>query len=295
MAQHANHKPHSRPLYMAAILTAAMSMPQGADAGISFEDEFTGSSLGAEWNLNLGNDPEGATTVVTNGGLNLNTPVVTGARPGVEYNLDGAGAPVVTAGADWTYEAAISLGMASDFDVTAAGEGIGITILARDSAINTDHKAQINAVGLNFGGGFGHAVRGAGTTDGNTDPEAILQLGNGAAPIDMTLRMAYEASSKTFEFGIDTGAGFVGLTDPFDITSWGMAGTDTFDLRLELSYVGFTQDNATSTFSVETGEVVVDRVTIYDEALEVPAPVPEPSSFSLLALGALGLAIRRRR
>lgn len=259
-------------------------------AGVIFSDTFSGSgSPDAHW---VDEDSTNASVNVSGGNLNVNTGNVNGltaARHTLE--LSGTGSPSVTLASSWTIEVDMLIADLTALQTMAGGEGAGITLDVRDPNAGPTERAQINFVMINFGGGPEFATRGASETNGTTS-ENITNLGSAASPITATARMSYDETSGLISTGLDTGSGFFLLVDPVDTSAWNMLDSDQFLVRLEMGMVSFSGDPASSTFSIEDGEVAVSEFRLYDEALTI---VPEPSTAFMALLGATGLCLRRKR
>ncbi|MCP5548710.1 MAG: PEP-CTERM sorting domain-containing protein [Akkermansiaceae bacterium] len=277
------------------IVLAATLVSAPLHAGVIFTDTFSGSgSPGAAWVTDTNGDSTlNATVNVSGGALNVNTGSVSGltvARHTLE--LTGTGAPTLTLASDWTVESVVTIADASAFATMAAGEGAGVTMGVRNNLPATADKAQINFVTLNFGSGADFAVRGAHDTDGVTT-ENISNLGSASSPLTATIRMAYDAGLHQILYGMNTGAGFFELVSPVDTSAWSLGASDPLLIQFELGLVKFSGAAASSTFSIEDGEVSVDEFTIYDETLPTNT-VPEPASALFSFLGAGALLLRRR-
>ncbi|BCX46805.1 hypothetical protein HAHE_07130 [Haloferula helveola] len=263
-----------------------------AFAGVIFTDSFSGSGApGAAW---VSDEEINATVNVSGGSLNVNAGTVTGLST-VRHTLEltGTGAPTLTLGSSWTVEAVTSIADGSAFSTMAGGEGVQVTLGVRNNLPATDDRAQVNFVNLNFGAGPQHAVRGAHRT-GGSETENITIIGDATASLTATIRMAYDASLDQITMGLDTGSGFFSLVSPVDTSAWSMTDSDPLLIQFELGLAKFSGDPASSTFSIEDGELTVDEFNVYDEALSTNTVVPEPS-VALLSLVALGFAFRRRR
>lgn len=281
--------PHLTSTFLALIATFAAPL----HAGVIFTDTFSGSGTpDAAWVTDTNGDSTlNATVNVSGGSLNVNTDSVSGlsvARHTLE--LTGTGAPTLTLASSWTVESVVTIADASAFATMAAGEGAGVTMGVRNDLPATADKAQINFVILNFGSGADFAVRGAHDTDGVTT-ENISNLGAASSPLTATIRMAYDSGLGQISYGMSTGAGFFQLVSPVDTSVWALTDSDPLLIQFELGLVKFSGDPASSTFSIEDGEVSVDSFTIHDEALTT---VPEPASAMFALVGATGLLLRRR-
>lgn len=278
-----------------AQLTALSFMTTPIFGGVIFTDSFSGSgSPDGVWETDT-NNTANATVNVGGGFLNVNSGPVTGletARHTLE--LSGSGAPTIDLSSSWTIDAAVTIGSASQIPGIAAGEGVGVSLDIRNDLPSTNDRAQINVVALDFGDGNGvsHALRGAQRIDGN-ETANITPIGPANSALSVTIRASYDSTTSLISLGADTGSGFFQLVDPVDTSLWALTVSDPLQIQLELGLVKFSQDPATSTFSLEDGEASVDSFTIQDEALSAGV-VPEPSALILTALGALG-CLRRRR
>ncbi len=281
------------------ISTALFALVSPSLGGVVFTDSFSvDGAPGAHWVTDTDGDSTlNATVNVSGGALNVNTGSVSGLTAARHsLLLTGTGAPTLTLASNWTVEAVVTIAEDTAFATMAGGEGVQVTLDVRNQLPDTDDRAQINFVNLNFGSETGpdHAVRGAHQIDG-VEVASITNLGSSTSALTATMRMAYDATASEISFGLDAGDGFIPLVAPVDTSAWSMTTADPLLLRFELGLAKFSPSDvgANSTFSIEDGEASVESFTIYDETLATNT-VPEPSTW-LLSLSALAVAFRRRR